>query len=104
MAIEIDRIYLSRELRKARNLKVVDNNTDVIVTTKSGNTFIAPFFAYDSIPRICKENEQSGNFLNGQYFWVKNIVLIKDCTLEIIELVINDLLEEGSFKDVFVEL
>lgn len=104
MLLEIDKIYLSTELRRARNLEIQEDNTDVIVKTKNGNIYIAPFFSYECISRICKENQLSGNFLNGHYFWMNRMILIQDCSMESIKLVIDDLLEEGNFKEVFVQL
>lgn len=101
MRIQIEKIYLSRELRKERNLEVTDDNTDVIVKTKDGATYIAPFFSYQSIPKIVEENQVKGDFLNGQYYWMPNMVLIKDCTREKIELVVNNLLMENDFNRVF---
>ena len=101
MSLKIEKIYLSRELRIERNLEVEDDNTDVIVKTKNGEIYIAPFFSYQSIPKIFRKHKISGDFLNGQYFWMANMILIQECSLEKIELVINDLLVEGDL-DLFL--
>lgn len=104
MSVEIDKIYLSKELRAARKLAVADDNTDVIVKTKKGETFIAPFFEYQTIPRLANKHRKTGQFLDGQYFWMANMVLITECRLETIQLVIQDMIAAGDFKQVFTLL
>jgi hypothetical protein len=75
--------------------------TDVIVTLTTGEKFIAPFYSYNSIEFLVQQNMISGEFLNGKYLWAKNMIMVKDCTLNTISLVVDDLIDEGNFFQAF---
>jgi len=65
--------------------------------------YIASFFAYGNIDQLITQNQKAGNFLNGTYFYAKNMLLIKDCSKATIVKVIDDLIEDGSFREVFLK-
>ena len=80
MDIKIENIFLTNEFNV--NSKAVDEtntNTDVIVQINSGEKFIASFLSYTNVERMRNENFNSGVFLNGKYFWTKNILIIDNC-------------------------
>ena len=81
--------------------KAEKENADVIVTMENGDKYIASFFAYDSILPIRDTHIETGDFLNGKYFWMKNMLLIDSCLHDNVKNVIEHLIDEGDFKDAF---
>lgn len=63
--------------------------------------YIASFFSYESIPELRRRHQQTGEFLNGKYFFTGNMLLIDECSPESIRAVVEHLIEEGEFKAVF---
>ena len=100
----IVQIYLTRDLRKAHNLAVEDDNTDVILKTKNDELWIASFFSYNSIKRSQLKNQTTHAYLEGQYLVATNVVFLEHCTRELIEKVVNDLDAEGNLETVFRKL
>lgn len=74
---------------------------DVIVTLLDGSRYVATFFTYESIRRITQKNQATGGSLAGKYFWASDMVLIDKIDRESIELVIQDLLQDGCFISAF---
>lgn len=104
MPLEIDKIYLSNELRKTRSLKVTDDNTDVIVKMLNGDVYIASFFSYDSLKTINAKNKEKNKFLAGKIFWFKNMLLVETCSKELIDIAVQYLITEQLFVKVFQKL
>lgn len=101
MKLNIERIILTREIRKKRNLPVEDDNTDVLVTMNNGDLFIASFFSYDSIAKYRRDISKNKEYLNGKYFWVKGMLLIDNCSFENINFVVEHIFKEGDFFEIF---
>lgn len=100
----IDKIYLSVEQEKENGIDYEDTNTDVVVRFDNGETFVAAFFTYKNIETVKLENRLNNRFLNGKYFWAKQLVIIDNCNRENVKEVIEDLLEDGDFQTVFRKL
>ena len=79
-------------------------NTDVIVCMDNGKKYIASFFAYANIEDLRIQHQVEKSYLNGRYFWDKNMILIDECTPRAIESVINDIMDEGNFQVAFRQL
>lgn len=79
-------------------------STDVIVLFENGKKYVASFFTYANIEEKRCQNKQSGEYLNGLYFWDKHMVLVEECTLNNIEQVIQNLMDEGEFQEAFERL
>jgi len=104
MDFEVNRIYITAEGCNENNYNPKNDNTDVIVFLENGNKYIASFFAYENIQKMRLQAQKNGNFLHGAYFWDKNMVLVKECTLNMIEPVVKDLIDEGNFEEAFREI
>lgn len=103
MNLEIDKVFLTNEF--CPNGKDSNNvNTDVIVQLNTGEKYIASFFLFKKIEVIKKGNLKSGAFLNGKYYWSKNMLLIDSISIESIKLVIQHLIDEGDFNQVFAKI
>ena len=102
MGLEITNVFLTKEFHDAG--KAANVNTDVVVELRSGEKYIASFFTFQSVALIRQEHLKSGAFLAGKYFWDKNMILIDECSEELITPVIRHLIEEGNFKSVFSKL
>lgn len=68
---------------------------------KDKRQFIATFFTYENISFLIKKHENSGENLNGKYFFSSEMILIKLLNRTEIEEVIKDLLKNLSFDSVF---
>ena len=78
-----------------------DNNTDVVVKFGDGSEWMATFFTYQNILSLSKKYEETGECLNGNYFWASEMILVKKINRNVIEEVISQLFEDGSFENVF---
>ena len=101
MSFKINKVLLSSDFESTKNSSKINGNTDVIVQMKDEKKYISSFFSYNFIEKITKENMKNGEFLNGSYFWKKNMVLVKDCSLRTIQTVIQHLIDEGEFQEAF---
>ena len=81
-----------------------NGHTDVIVEFQNGETYVASFFTYKNLESIRVQNRISGDFLGGKYFWVESMVFIDECSLGDVRVVINNMLEEGDFENIFRKL
>jgi hypothetical protein len=79
----------------------VDDNSDVIVTLSNEKKYIATFFTYENIKTLSDKNKSTGECLDGKYFWASNMILIEQINRDLIEQVINDMLNDRSFVQVF---
>ncbi|MEN0047024.1 MAG: hypothetical protein AAF806_08210 [Bacteroidota bacterium] len=102
--LQISRIILSGEKEESNEIDYVNTCTDVIVELENGDTFIASFLTFHHLFTIIQSNIENGNFLNGKYFWMELMVLVKDCSIATIEAVIEDMIEEGDFLLAFQRL
>jgi hypothetical protein len=102
--IEVKKIFITADLESENNHKQKSGNTDVIVLLEDGHKYSASFFTYAYIEMIRKKNIYTGDFLNGKYFWGKNMVLVEECSFDVINSVVIDIIDEGEFKEVFRHL
>lgn len=100
----IDEIFLSSDTRKEYFAEEPKGLTDVVVKFNSGEKFFASFFTFDKVIEMRKEHQLNEKFLSGRYFWAKNMILIEACDKATIERVIENLLEEGEFREAFTKI
>src|SRR5687768_11410986 len=81
--------------------KNTDDNSDVIVTLSDDKKYVATFFTYDNVKTLTEKNKRTGELLNGKYFWASDMILIDRIDRETIEKVIDDLIKEKSFDQLF---
>ncbi len=101
MHYEVDRLFLSGIDDLKEKSDFLNFHTDVIVQMKNGEKFVAAFFTFKRVDEILRENAKTGERLAGKYFWERNMLLVESCEPAFIQLVVEDLIEEGEFKDVF---
>lgn len=110
MDLKIKEFYLSATLGNTiQREQYYYGNTDVIVlmeeVTASGEKritkYVASFFAYKNIAELKCKHEKTGAYLNGKYFYSKNMLLIDEWSWESVRTVIEQLIEEGEFLEVF---
>lgn len=104
MLKEIKQLYLSIEQEEEEELDYNKSHTDVIVIMENGEKFAASFFSYRNIEVLKAENEANEEFLKGLFFWAPNMLLIEDCKRQTVEMVVQYLLEEGDFENVFKKI
>jgi hypothetical protein len=104
MELIVKSIHLTAQNGDNENFDPKRGNTDVILSLENGTKYIASFFAYDNIEGLRLQHQLNGDFLHGSYFWDKNMILIKDCSLQTIETVVSDIIDEGNFQEAFRQL
>lgn len=79
-----------------------DAQVDVVVTFPDSTRWISNFYTIKCIESMRKDYSGSGACLNGAYWCASTPVIIVDnVSRERIEQVVDDLIEDGSFKYVF---
>lgn len=78
-----------------------DDNSDVIVTLDNGEKWVASFFTFRNIQTLREKNKSSGECMSGAYFWASDMIMVDELSRARIEAVVNDLIEEGEFENVF---
>lgn len=104
MSVAIAKVFLTSEFQPETQLDYNNSNTDVIVQMDSGEKYIASFLTYENLESLRKENLGSGLFLKGKYFWTQNMLMIDNCSKESIQTVVNYLLDNGDFTEVFKKI
>jgi len=94
-------IWIEAEEWAEGEWNIEDDNTDVIVTFSDRSQWIASFFTYKNIQTLTEKNKQTGEWMNGGYFWSSDMVLIDLVSRERIVEVINYLIENNEFNFVF---
>ena len=110
MDLCIKELYLSSDSNPNEGaINPKNENTDVIVLVetcdanhqKSTAKYVASFFSYDNINALKSQHAKTGDYLNGKYFFSKNMLLIDDCSMENVRAVVEHLIDEGEFGEVF---
>lgn len=78
-----------------------DDNLDVIVTFSDRSRWVATFFTYENINALRKKDQQTGESMNGAFFWASDMILIDCVSRERIEAVIQYLLDNDEFSYTF---
>lgn len=98
---KINHIWIEAEKWSEDNWNMEDINTDVIVTLSDHSKWIASFFTYKNIQRLRDTNAQTGECMNGAYFWASDMILIDTASRENIGAVISYLIENEEFESIF---
>ena len=78
-----------------------DDNSDVIVSFEDGGSWVASFFSYRNIQSLAEKNRITGECLDGKYFWATDMLLVDEVSRTRIKEVIEHLMDEGEFEQVF---
>ena len=93
MGLCIKDLYLSADPDSSdRGVDHTNENTDVIVLVeacvddhqKRMEKYVASFFSYENINELKSHHLKTGDFLNGKYFFSKNMLLIDDCSILVV--------------------
>ncbi|CAL2101539.1 conserved protein of unknown function [Tenacibaculum sp. 190130A14a] len=82
----------------------VNDNSDVIVTFDDKSRYVATFFTYDNIEHLRQKNKQTGECLNGRFFWASDMIIIERINRKEIEEIIQHLIKEEEFNSVFNQI
>lgn len=78
-----------------------NDNIDVLVRFGNGQCFAATFFTVVNIQTIMQRYSQSGECLNGMYFWCSNMVVVQNLENSTIASTISSLIASGEFESIF---
>jgi hypothetical protein len=79
----------------------LNDNSDVIVTFENGDKYVATFFTYENIKWLKQKNQETGECLNGKYFFATDLILIDKLNREEVLKVINHLINQDEFFTAF---
>jgi len=82
----------------------LEGSTDVIAYVEENKTiheYVATVFTYDEIQAQKEHNAKQGIYLDGMYFFKKNLLIVESCTYSALVKIVNHLIQEGDFLTVF---
>jgi hypothetical protein len=94
-------IWIEAEQWAEGEWNIYDDNTDTIVTFEDGSRWVASFFTYKNIQSLSEKNQQTGECLQGKYFWGSDMLLVDECSRKRIEEVVEHLILKDEFEDIF---
>lgn len=94
-------VWIEAEIWPVGSWDCDDENTDVIVVFPDRSKWIASFFTYKNIETLRQKNIQTGECINGSYFWSSDMVLIDVLSRQRIEQLIDHLIKHDDFQSVF---
>lgn len=106
MQLPIKNIWIESEDKGAiiGGTEEVNDNSDVIVTFDDKSRYVATFFTYDNIEHLRQKNKQTGECLNGRFFWASDMIIIERINRKEIEEIIQHLIKEEEFNSVFNQI
>jgi hypothetical protein len=82
-----------------------DSNADVHFVLDDGTKWCASFFTYKNLISLSEKNKETGENLNGKYFYSEKPVFIEKMNKQTIIFVLNDIIEnEKELKSVFTDI
>lgn len=102
--MKIKQIFLIPGNDPKEEKEIQSGNADVIITMEDGDRYLGSIFTYDNIEVMRKINKASKEFLQGKYFWVKNMLLIDSVKQKDIWVVAEHLIDQGEFSNVFQKI
>lgn len=81
-----------------------NDNSDVIVTFSDNSRAIASFFTYKNIEFLRHKNKETGECLNGKFFWASDMIIVDKINRQEVEEIINHLITEDDFFQIFKKI
>lgn len=94
-------LWIEAEVWTPGDWNPADANSDVMVTLADGSQWVATFYTYANVMTLAAKNTQTGECLNGTYFWDTDMILVSEVSRAQIERVVAHVLEEGYFERAF---
>jgi hypothetical protein len=94
-------IWIEAEIWPVGSWDCNDENTDVFVVFSDRSKWIASCFTYKNIETLRQKNVQTGECMDGSYFWSSDMVLIDVISRERIEELVDHLIRQDNFQTVF---
>lgn len=81
-----------------REINETNDNIDVEIHLKDGSLYSATLFSMENITEIMESYKNTGECLNGAFFWASDMIIIQNFKLETINNIIKELVESGEYK------
>ena len=83
----------------------LDENSDVHFELDDGSKWCAEFFTFQNLISISNKNQNTGEYLGGQYFYSDKPIFISKMNKEVIISVLNDIIcNESDLSAVFTKI
>lgn len=104
MVSKIKEVYLSADYEKTALTSSKTDSTDVIIQMENGDKHVASFFTYDFISEWKLKEKNSDENFHGKFFWAPNMIIVDNCRKDNIINIVQHLIDEGDFKEVFKKI
>jgi len=75
---------------------VADDNIDAVVHFENGESFGITFFTRKNMATLLEKWKNSGEHLNGLYFWSIDCIIVEKLEYSLLELVVADMSKYGT--------
>jgi hypothetical protein len=82
----------------------LEDVAEVRLTTKDNQEYYADFVSKDFIDSIFKKNKRTGEYANGTYFCIPNMILVEKITEGNVKKTIDSLIENLKIKNYFKKI
>lgn len=101
MKLEVANIHSSVANSEPNSKEFIYGPADIIVVLSNNKKYLASFLSFRYLEEMFRKKLEGENSHPDLFFWSKSIVVVKNCRIETIERVVDHLLEEGEFLEVF---
>lgn len=73
-----------------------DDNVDVYVEIENGDTYVGTFVSIANVHSLMKKFQKTGECCHGLYLWISDMIIVQDCTQDVIRKTIADLVQTNE--------
>ena len=81
-----------------------DDNVDVFVKFNNDDKYTATFVSVANIHTLMKNHQTSGECCHGLYLWIADMIIVQDCSAEVIQKTVEGLIADGEFYLAFSKI
>ena len=74
------------------------------MTFDDKSKYVATFFTYDNIEYLRQKNRQTGECLDGRFFWASDMIIIERINRKEVVEIIEHLIKEKEFESIFDQI
>jgi hypothetical protein len=80
---------------------IEDDNVDALIFLEDDSSYTATFFTIKNIQSTMDRYRDTGECLSGDFFWAKNMVVLKDLSSNTIDRTVRELIDSGEYISAF---
>lgn len=79
----------------------IEDVLDVFIHFADGSRYVGSFFTLKKIEALMNEDQATGEYNQGNYFWTSDLIIVRTLTPENIQAAIKDLIQSRRFEAAF---